>query len=272
MNPEPRTPLLRSSRVWLTGASSGIGAALVTRLIDRGARVAITARRVDLLESVAKSHAGGGSPLLVVPADVTDRAAVIAAARRVESEWGGIDLAIFNAGGSIAPSADRDPRQFDAAEYAATMALNYFSVVYGIDAVLPGMLSRGRGHIAAVASLAGYRPSSVALPYSASKAAVIHLMEGQRLSVAGRGITVTVVNPGFVKTPLTARHTFRMPFLIEADDAAERIVRGLERGKGEIHFPAPLSWTVKMLRLLPDSIYARIINRASVGADLGRPP
>src|SRR6185436_7929450 len=108
MNPEPRT-LLRSSRVWLTGASSGIGAALVTRLVDRGARVAITARRVDLLESVANSHTGRGSPLLVVPADVTDAAAVAAAARRIEAEWGGIDLAIFNAGGSV-PSADRDPR------------------------------------------------------------------------------------------------------------------------------------------------------------------
>jgi short-subunit dehydrogenase len=271
MNPEPRTPL-RASRVWLTGASSGIGAALATRLVERGARVAITARRVDALEALATAARARGSQLLVAPADVTDAAAVAAAARRIEAEWGGIDLAIFNAGGSVAPSADRDPRRFDAAEYAAIMTLNYFSVVYGIDAVLPGMLARGRGHIAAVASLAGYRPSSVALPYSASKAAVIHLMEGLRLSVAGRGITVTVVNPGFVKTPLTARHTFRMPFLIEADDAAERIVRGLERGKGEIHFPAPLSWTVKMLRLLPDSIYARIINRASVGADLGRPP
>jgi short-subunit dehydrogenase len=143
------------------------------------------------------------------------------------------------------------------------MALNYLSVVYGIEAVLPGMLARGSGHIAAVASLAGYRPSPVALPYSASKAAVIHLIEGLRLSTAWRVITFTIVNPGFVRTPLTARHTFRMPFLVEADDAAERIVRGLERRKREIHFPAPLSWTVKAMRLLPDSIYARIIRRAA---------
>jgi NADP-dependent 3-hydroxy acid dehydrogenase YdfG len=257
MNPEPRTSLQRS-RVWLTGASSGIGAALVTKLVERGARVAITARRVDLLESIASR----GSSLLVVPADVTDAAAVAAAVRRIESEWGGIDLAIFNAGGSVAPSEGREPK-FVAHEYVSTMALNYSSVVYGVEAVLPGMLARGSGHIAAVASLAGYRPSAVALPYSVSKAAVIHLMEGLRLSVAGRGVTVTVINPGFVKTPLTARHTFRMPFLIEADDAAERIVRGLERGKGEIHFPAPLSWTVKLLRMLPDGVYARIIRRAA---------
>jgi short-subunit dehydrogenase len=263
MNPEPRTPL-RRARVWLTGASSGIGAALVTRLVERGARVAITARRVDLLEAIAREHSKAGSSL-VVPADVTDPAAVAAAARRIDAEWGGIDLAIFNAGGSVASipqSAVRNPH-FAARDFVDTMALNYFSVVYGIDAVLPGMLARGNGHIAAVASLAGYRASSVALPYSAAKAAVIHLIEGLRLSTDTRGIAFTIINPGFVKTPLTARHTFRMPFLVEADDAAERIVRGLERRKREIHFPAPLSWTVKLLRLLPDSVYARIISMAA---------
>jgi len=256
---------LRAARVWLTGASSGIGAALVTRLVERGARVAITARRVDLLEAIARDHSKGGSSLLVVPADVTDPAAVAVAARRIEAEWGGIDLAIFNAGGSVASipqSAVRNP-QFAAPDFVDTMALNYFSVVYGIDAVLPGMLARGSGHIAAVASLAGYRASSVALPYSAAKAAVIHLIEGLRLSTGSRGIAFTIINPGFVRTPLTARHTFRMPFLVEADDAAERIVRGLERGKREIHFPAPLSWTMKFMRLLPGPLYARIISRAA---------
>jgi len=278
MNPEPRTSL-RSARVWLTGASSGIGAALVTPLVERGARVAITARRVDLLDAIAKSSstrseqsregspgAGHGSSILVVPADVTDPEAVAAAARRIESEWGGIDLAIFNAGGSVASAQSASGDLQSAAtsrDFVDTMALNYFSVVYGIEAVLPGMLARGSGHIAAVASLAGYRASSVALPYSAAKAAVIHLIEGLRLSTSARGIAFTIINPGFVRTPLTARHTFRMPFLVEADDAAERIVRGLEHRKREIHFPAPLSWTVKFMRLLPDSLYARIISRAA---------
>ena len=160
------------------------------------------------------------------------------------------------------PSRNRDPH-FIAADYTATMTLNYFSVVYGIDAVLPGMLARGNGHIAAVASLGGYRPTTVALPYSASKAAVIHLMEGLRIQVGSRGVAVTVMNPGFVRTPLTARHTFKMPFLVEVDDAAERIVRGLERGKDEIVFPAPLAWTMRLLRLLPNRLYARIIRQAA---------
>jgi NAD(P)-dependent dehydrogenase (short-subunit alcohol dehydrogenase family) len=251
-------------RVWITGASSGIGAALVGPLVRRGARVAVTARRPDLLASVAAAHSrGGAAPVLVVPADVTDPAAVRAAAKQIEAAWGGIDLAIFNAGGSVEhlQSTARDP-QLVADQYVQTMTLNYSSVVYGVEAVLPGMLARGNGHIAAVASLSGYRATTVALSYSASKAAVIHLMEGLRFSLEPRGVRVTVINPGFVRTPLTARNTFRMPFLVEVDDAAERIVRGLERGKHEIHFPGPLSWTLKIARMLPAPVYGWILRRA----------
>jgi short-subunit dehydrogenase len=255
---------LDGARVWLTGASSGIGEALVAALVRRGARVAMTARRTDLLTAIAARHAGGRASLLVVPADVTDGAAVAAAAREVEAQWGGIDLAIFNAGGSVGrPASETGTVPFAAPDYTATMALNYFSVVYGIEAVLPGMLSRGRGHIAAVASLGGYRPSTVALPYTASKAAVIHLIEGLRLQVESRGIAVTVVSPGFVRTPLTARNAFKMPFLVEADDAAERIVSGLERGKPEIVFPAAMAWTIRLLRMLPNGLYAKVIKRAA---------
>ena len=143
------------------------------------------------------------------------------------------------------------------------MALNYFSVVYGIGAVLPGMLARGSGHVAAVASLAGYRPTPRAVAYGASKAAVIYLLDGLRFELAPRGIAVTLINPGFVRTPLTSRHTFRMPFLVEADEAAERIVRGLARRKKEIHFPAPLSWTMKLLRILPAGLYEQVIRRVT---------
>ena len=104
-----------------------------------------------------------------------------------------------------------------------------------------------------------YRPGPVAHEYGASKAAVIYLMNGLRFTLAPRGVKVTVINPGFVRTPLTDRNQFTMPFLVEADDAAERIVRGLERGKKEIHFPAPMSWTAKVLRVLPYPLYERLI-------------
>src|SRR6185295_11465346 len=209
-----------------------------------------------LLDVIAARHArGGSSPVLSVAADVTDRDAVRAAATQIEAAWGGIDLAIFNAGGSVGHR-----ERFGGDDCAATMTLNYFSVVYGIDAVLPGMLARGNGRIAAVASLAGYRAMPAAVAYGASKAAVIHLLDGLRFELAPRGVGVTVINPGFVRTPL---NTFPMPFVMDAEEAAERIVRGLERGDKEIHFPARLSWTMKLLRVLPYGLYERIMKRAA---------
>jgi short-subunit dehydrogenase len=269
------------ARIWITGASSGIGEALVDAFARRGARIALTARRADRLQAIAARNAARATPvaetisarLLVVPADVTDRTSVSAAAQEIEATWGGIDLAIFNAGGSIEHrSAMPDPQSasldlqsavsdplFFAADYTDTMALNYFSVVYGIDAVLPGMLARGSGHIAAVASLAGYRAMPVAGAYGASKAATIHLLDSLRFEVEPRGVRVSVINPGFVRTPLTARHTFHMPFLVDASDAAERIVAGLEHGRREIHFPAPMSWMMKLFRILPYGLYARLM-------------
>ena len=253
------TPELSGQRIWLTGASSGIGEALVEPLVRRGARVAITARRSGLLDIIAARHAhGGSSPVLSVAADMTDRDAVRAAATQIEAAWGGIDLAIFNAGGSVG-----DRTRFRGDDCAATMTLNYFSVVYGIDAVLPGMLARGNGRIAAVASLAGYRATPSAAAYGASKAAVIHLLDSLRFELAPRGVGITVINPGFVRTPLTAPNTFPMPFVMDAGEAAERIVRGLERGDKEIHFPARLSWTMKLLRVLPYGLYERIMKRAA---------
>jgi NAD(P)-dependent dehydrogenase (short-subunit alcohol dehydrogenase family) len=256
---------LTNARVWLTGASSGIGEALVAPLVARGARVAITARRARLLDTVAARHRDASvSPVVPVPADVTDRASVLAAADRVAALWDGIDLAIFNAGGRAPEPASGhgDPTSrtvFSADLHVGTMVLNYFSVVYGIEAVLPAMLARGSGRIAAVASLAGYRSPPRSGGYGPSKAAVIHLLEALRLEVENRGVGVTVINPGFVRTPLTASNRFPMPFLLEPDDAAERIVRGLERNRREIHFPAGLSWPLKVLRIVPYPVYARVL-------------
>ena len=249
---------LTGARVWITGASSGIGEAIIGPLVGRGARIAISARRAERLAAIAGEWQARGKDVRAFPLDVTDPAAVHRAVQDIEAALGGIDLAIFNAGGSVG-----DRTRFRGDDCAATMTLNYFSVVYGIDAVLPGMLARGHGRIAAVASLAGYRAMPAATAYGASKAAVIHLLDGLRFELAPRGVGVTVINPGFVRTPLTAPNAFRMPFVMEADEAAERIVRGLERGKKEIHFPARLSWTMKVLRILPYGLYEQLMKRAS---------
>ena len=229
-----RPPMdVKGARVWVTGASSGIGAALVAPLTARGARVAVSARRGDLLETLAAGWRSAGADVLVAPLDVTDRAAVIDVVRRIERAWGGIDLAILNAGTHKAPSG----HGFDTSQFVDVMTLNYFGVLYGIEAVLPGMLAQRRGHIAGMASLAGYRAVPTAAAYGASKAALIHALESLRFDLEPRGIRVTVINPGFVRTPLTDRNRFRMPFLMDVERAARIIVSGLERDRKENPLP-----------------------------------
>ena len=180
------------------------------------------------------------------PLDVLDLAAVRRTVAEIEQVFGGIDLAILNAGSHV----PGENRIFDGQQFADNMALNYLGMVYGIDAVLPGMLSRGRGHIAGVASAAGFRAVPAAAAYGASKAAVIHMLDSIRFELEPRGIAVTVVNPGFVKTPLTDRNRYPMPFLMPVDRAAEALIRGLEAGRREVHFPRIFTLTLKFLRIL----------------------
>jgi short-subunit dehydrogenase len=251
---------LKGSRVWLTGASSGIGEALVGPLLARGARVAVSARRADRLEALAAGWRAHGD-VLVVPVDVTDRDAVVAAAREIETAWGGIDIAIFNAG-SHTPSSGTG---FSAQHFVDITTLNYFGVLYGLEAVLPGMLARKRGQIVGVASLAGYRALPTAAAYGASKSALNHALDALRFDLEPRGITVTVVNPGFVKTPLTDRNTFAMPFLMPVEKAVTVMIRDIEAGKRESTFPFPFAWILKTLRILPYPLYAWIIRQGTRG-------
>jgi len=257
---------LSGARVWLTGASSGIGEALVPPLLRRGARVAVSARRAERLEALTRMWRANGGEVLVVPLDATDRPAVLAAARRIEEAWGGIDVAIFNAGTHTPSTSDG----FDSAQFVDTMTLNYFGVIYGIEAVLPAMLARGSGHIVGVASLAGYRALPRAPAYGASKAALILALDSIRFDLEPRGITVTTVNPGFVKTPLTDKNTFKMPFLMDVEDAAAIMVRDIERQKRESHFPVPFSWMLKLLRILPFPLYRLLILRGTRGQQRAR--
>jgi short-subunit dehydrogenase len=250
---------LAGARVWVTGASSGIGAAVVPVLAARGARVAVSARRADLLESLAAGWRRGGAEILVAPVDVTERSRVVAAVRSIEATWGGIELALLNAGGHRPP----ERAGFDTSQFVDAMTVNYFGVLYGIEAVLPGMLERGRGHIAGMASLSGYRAIPTAAAYGASKAALIHALESLRFDLEPLGINVTVINPGFIRTPLTDRNRFRMPFLMDVERAAAIIVAGLERDRKEIHFPLVFSSMLKLARILPFPVYERIIRRAT---------
>jgi NADP-dependent 3-hydroxy acid dehydrogenase YdfG len=248
---------LSGARVWLTGASAGIGEAMVGPLIDAGARVALTARREDALARIAGRHPAGAT--LVVPADVTDRTAVHRAAARISEAWGGIDLAIFNAGGEVLGA----PGAAGAAAFVDNIRLNYFSVVYGVEAVVPSMLARGSGHIAAMGSVAAYGAVPTAAGYGAAKAALNYAMDALRFDLEPRGVAVTIINPGFVRTSLSDRLSFYKPFLMTPDRAARIIVDGLARRRREIHFPRAFSWVLKGLRLLPRPIYLRMVDLAT---------
>lgn len=242
---------LAGRNIWIVGASSGIGAALAVELVGRGARVAISARRANALDSVAAGR------MTVVPVDVTDRSALDAAAAAVRDELGEIDMVVFNAGfweQMNAAAWDRDL-------FARHVEINLLGLNNCIGAVLPEMLRAGRGRLVSVASVAGYRGITGAEAYGATKAAQINMLEALRGGVAGHGISVTTVCPGFVRTDLTAKNAFPMPFMIDADAAARSICNGLERGRMEIVFPLPMAVLMKIARLLPVRLWAAGMRR-----------
>jgi len=252
---------LAGKRIWLTGASTGIGRALALELASRGAVCGLTARTEESLRALQveiEGRGGRGGRAIVVPGDVTDAARMKAVAAELEEKLGGIDILIANAGTHLFTK----PEQFDADEYLGLMNLNYGGMLRCIEAALPFMLKRGAGRIVGVSSLAGYRGVPRAAAYGASKAAAINFLESLRFHLARRKIGVTIVNPGFVRTPLTDKNDFHMPFLIDADRAARIICRGIERGKDEIAFPIPFSWIIKAMRIIPYPIYKMIMSRA----------
>lgn len=247
----------KNSCVWLTGASSGIGEALVHELCKRGARVAITARRADVLDALQRSIAAKGGDVTCFSGDVRNLDEMKAIVAGIQQRLGPIDLAIPNAGTHVFTV----PEQFNSREYLDLMELNFGGMLHCIEAVLPGMLQRGKGAIAPVASLAGYRGLPRAAAYGASKSAMIHFLESIRFHLVSKGITISIVNPGFVKTPLTDKNDFKMPFLVDADRSAKIICDGIERGKREIAFPFPFNIVLKIARMLPAPLYENLVNR-----------
>ena len=232
---------------WVTGASSGIGRDVVLQLAAAGVKVAASARSVDSLSKLAAAHSG----IMAFPLDVTDAQSVKDAAKAIEAALGPIDLAIFNAG-VWHPMGAAD---FSADKSLDSMAVNYFGVTNGVAAVIGDMMTRRSGHLAFVASVAGYRGLPKAAGYSPSKAAVISLAETLRPELEPLGVKVSIINPGFVETPMTSVNRFPMPFMIKSADAASRIISGLKAGKFEIAFPWQLVTLLKIARVLPYPLF-----------------
>jgi short-subunit dehydrogenase len=237
--------------VWVTGGSSGIGAAVAGELSSRGARVAITARRSDKLAEVASRAPGD---VRALPGDVRDREGMVAVAGRIEAELGPVDLAVLNAG----TWEQLDVANWDSAPIREHVETNLLGMVNCLDAILPRMIARRSGTLLGVASVAGYRGYTRAEAYSTTKAAAINLLESLRIDLDRLGVNVQVVNPGFVRTELTERNDFPMPFMIEADDAARRIADAIEKEKAEAVFPLAYRIGMKLVRFAPVRPYTAV--------------
>ena len=243
----------QNRRVWLIGASSGIGAALAVALLEKGARVALSARKEMALANIANGHPGA----LVLPIDVSQAEQLGTACAHIEAAWGGIDVMIYLAG-NYAPMRAPD---IDLAQVEKTFEVNVIGCYVALAAVLPHMLARRAGAVVIVSSVAGYRGLPNALAYGPSKAALINLAEALYLDLQPQGINVHLIDPGFVDTPSTAQNQFKMPALITAPKAADEILRGLERGEFESHFPKRFTRWLKLLRHLPYRLYFSAVHR-----------
>jgi short-subunit dehydrogenase len=240
-------------RYWVIGASSGIGAELARELVRRGAKVAVSARRIDDLRAVA------GRDMHPVPVDATDPGDVHTAADKVRRALGDIDVVVWCAG-----YWERfDASQWDPAVFERHVRVNLLGLNNVLAAVVPPMVRARTGHIVGVASVAGYRGIPGAEAYGATKAAQINLLEALRGALAPYDVRVTTVCPGFVRTRMTETNSFPMPFIIDPDQAARAIADGLERRRTEIVFPFRMALTMKLARLVPVRTWGGLIARAA---------
>jgi short-subunit dehydrogenase len=244
---------IAGSRIWVTGASSGIGAALARELEGRGAHVAISARRKDKLDEVA------GGRMHVEPVDVTDKDAMLAAADSIRSAFGGIDVVVLNAGAWDQVRVDR----WDSEVFRRHFDVNLMGVVHGVESVLPAMLEARAGLIVGIASVAGYRGLPNSEAYGTTKAAQINLLESLRVDLRRHGVKVQTVCPGFVKTEMTERNTFPMPFIVSAERAAREIAEGIAKEKPEVVFPLPMMLLMKTARFVPVAAWGALLSRAA---------
>ena len=249
----PKITNWQGKRVWLLGASSGIGAALAKELARRGANVAISARKADKLLALNIPDA------LILPCDATNVASLAGARKQLLLAWLGVDLVIYLAGDYVPMRAD----SFDLVKAEKVFEVNFLAAMRLTAAVLPDL--KAGGGIAFVASVAGYRGLPKALAYGPGKAALIHFAEVLHLDLSPKNIGVWVINPGFVATQLTAQNDFDMPALMTPEAAAIATVDGLKAGNFEIHFPKRFTLFMKFMALLPYRLYFPFIRRTTGG-------
>lgn len=245
--------------VFLTGASSGIGEALAVEMAKKGAILGLLARREELLKEIVSRCEAAGGTARYFSCDVVDYERVQAAADALRGEFGRIDILIANAG---IGGNNKETRELQPEFVKKVIDINLMGAVNSVYAVLPQMLERKSGQLVAVSSLAGYRGLPKSAAYSASKGGMTNLFESIRLDVQDKGVSVTIIHPGFIKTPLTAGRKNKMPFLMELEDAVPLFLKAIEKKKKFAAFPWQLATFVRLGKIFPAWLYDKIASRA----------
>jgi NADP-dependent 3-hydroxy acid dehydrogenase YdfG len=242
---------------WVTGASSGIGAETASQLAQAGWTVAISARRQPELEALAARYPG---KMIVWPLDIIDTAAVAAAVTGIEAQSGRpIARVVLNAGIYIRDTAP----DFDIEKFKSQIDVNLLGTANCLAAIMPGMMARKAGQIGIVGSLAGLSGLPGSVTYSTTKAGLIAMAQSLKFDLDKAGVGISMILPGFVKTPATAGNDFPMPYLMEVDAAARALLAGLDKGHFIVAFPGGLAWPLRFLRLLPSPVYSYLVARGT---------
>ena len=240
-------------KIWITGASSGIGKAVAEKFALEGWKVAISARRKDLLDELAKNP-----NIVSFPLDVTDRNQINKSFKEILTKFGELDLCLFSSG-TYDP---KNEQNIDPDRIKNVINVNFLGVVDCVKAVEDYFKNKRSGHISIVSSIAGYRGLPNSSGYGPSKAALTNFTESIYFDFKKFGVKISIVSPGFIKTPLTDKNEFPMPFLRDSDYAAKKIFNGLVKSKTfEIDFPKQLTFTLKFLRILPYRIYLYLVDK-----------
>lgn len=249
---------MRSEKtIWITGASSGIGAETALQLAHRKVHILVTARSVDKLKALADKAKDLPGTITPAPCDVTDQQAISELYMALEKQHGPIDLVLLNAGTYFGDSGV----DFSAEKFKKTFDINVNGVAHCLEPVLKAFLERGKGHVAIVASVAGFRGLPKSVSYGPTKAALINMAEALYAELKPKGIKVQVINPGFIKTPLTDKNDFKMPMLMPVEDAAKALIKGLDSNAFEIIFPWPFVVIAKIIGMLPNKPYLWLVGK-----------
>jgi short-subunit dehydrogenase len=240
-------------KVWITGASSGIGKALSQKFASEGWKVAASARRKEILDEMAKHE-----NIFSYPLDVTNQDQIKNSFKKIIEDFKELDLCVFSSG-TYDPKLEQE---IDIKQNKFVMETNFFGVLYCIDAVENYFKNKKNGHISIVSSVAAYRGLPNSSGYGPSKAALTNLTESLYFDFKKHNVRISLVSPGFIKTPLTDKNEFPMPFIKSSEFAAEKMFNGLTKSKAfEIHFPKALTILLKIFRVLPYKIYLFLIDK-----------